>query len=313
MKRISTVLAAGAAFFLTSNAMAASYSYVCNACTTAQTREMVQGSRTGNYFVYDMTNRRITQWIVGTGRDIDHLPITPVAISPAVQNQFNYVQSLFDVAHKLDIDLSFIMPSMPKVTSISAIRDTTTYNATTSAFATGTDNRMSAFDLINTPANQQAAINAMQNQAGWLSSAPSPLQTALATFVSHFRVTQLIYPVPVVIRVTLQFPDGSTSRVVWNIDTNQWEYARGASRDAVGNPIPENQDQAVGGTANNQRYIFRSNPEGVNAALRQSQNFDNIGLRVGIPVFRNGSTWTVACVRVGGVNGTVNCTSSPSM
>ncbi len=50
-----------------------------------------------------------------------------------------------------------------------------------------------------------------------------------------------------------------------------------------------------------------------NAALRQSRNFRDIGLPVGVPVFRNGSTWTVACVRVGGINGTVNCTSTPSM
>jgi hypothetical protein len=172
---------------------------------------------------------------------------------------------------------------------------------------------MSAFDLINTPANQQAAIDAMESQSGWLSSVPSPLQGALATFTSHFIVTQTLYPVPVIIRVTLQFPDGSSSRVVWSIITNRWQYERGGSRDALGNPIPENPDQAAGGSANYQNYVFRSTPNGVNAALRQTQNFRSIGLPVGAPVFRNGSNWTVACVRVGGINGTVNCTATPSL
>lgn len=185
MKRIPLVLAGGVALCLTSNAFAASQSYVCNACTTAQARETVQGSRTGSYFVYDMTNRRVTQWVVGAGRDIDHLPIKAIAISPAVQDQFNYVQSLYDVSGTLDINLRFAMPPIPKATSFSALRGDTTHEPAISAYLTGADNRMSAFDLINTPANQQAAINAMRNQSGWLSSVPTKLQTALATFVSH--------------------------------------------------------------------------------------------------------------------------------
>lgn len=205
------------------------------------------------------------------------------------------------------------MPPMPKITSISAMRDNTVDQSMTLVLPMGTDNNMSAFDLINTPANQQAAINAMQNQSGWLSSIPSPLQAALATFVSHFSITQALYPVPVFIRVTLQFLDGSSSRVVWNVATNQWEYMKGSSRDASGNPIPENPDQAAGGSANYQNYVFKSTPDGVNAALRQAQNFRNIGLPVGVPVFRNGSNWTVACVRVGGPSGTVSCTASPTM
>jgi hypothetical protein len=139
MKKMSLVAAGSMAALWAINASAASYSYICNACTTAQTREMVQGSRTGDYFVHDMINRKVTHWAVGTGKDIDRLPITQVAITPAAQDQFNYVQALFDVARTLNIDLVFTMPPISKVTAISSIRDNTTYQPIGVMAPTGTD------------------------------------------------------------------------------------------------------------------------------------------------------------------------------
>lgn len=300
--------------FWSLSAAATSHSVVCNGCTSIQTRQLVQGSPTGDYFVYDMLNRKITHYGI-TGFDIDHQIITNVTITPAVQTQFNWVQQLFDVTGTLDIEIPYSNSTATKVASVNTLHASAMYSPPSVVVKTATPlgAPASAFDLINTPANQAAAIAAMQSQHPW-GNASLVIQTALASFTSHFTVAQAIYPVPTIITVTFTFSDASTSQITWNVNANRWDYVPGSSRDAVGNPIPENPDQAVGGAANRQNYVFPNTPDGVSAALSQSQNFSNIGLPVGEPVFRSGSNWGVACVRVGGPTAdtaSVSCTATP--
>lgn len=294
------------------SAAATSYSVVCNGCTTAQTLAVVQGSAYGDHFVYDMLNRKITHYSVLQGKDIDHQAITNVPITSAVQTQFNTVQQLFDVSGTLDIELAYSDTTATKAASVNTLHTAAVVSVPlVAAESTAAGASLSAFDVINTPANQTAAINAMKSQSAW-ANASLVLRTALASFTSHFAVTQTLYPVPTTISVTLKFNDETTCKVTWNVDTDQWEYVPGSSRDSVGNPIPENPDQAVGGAANRQNYVFADTPNGVSSALSQWQNFKNIGLPVGVPVFDEGSTWTVACVRVGGLGGSVTCTVIPT-
>jgi hypothetical protein len=124
-------------------------------------------------------------------------------------------------------------------------------------------------------------------------------------------VTQALYPVPTIISQTLTFADGSSIVIHWDVDANQWVVTPGSAKDGIGNPIPENPDQAAGGAAGRQNYSWPATNDGIGAASRASQNFGNIGLPVGVPVFRAGGTWTVACVRVGGAGGSVSCQGSP--
>jgi hypothetical protein len=293
------------------SAAATSYSAVCNGCTAAQTLALVQGSAYGDHFVYDMLNRTITHYSVQKGKDIDHQVITKVAITPSVQTQFNWVQQLFDVTQTLDVELTYDDSAATKAASLNTLHTSAVISVPlVAAESTSAGAQLSAFDLINTPANQLAALNrGMSSQTYW-DNANLAIRTALATFTSHFVATQAIYPVPVNISVTFIFGDLSTAKFTWNVNTNQWDYVPGASRDSQGNPIPENPDQAVG-AANRQNYVFPDTAGGVSAAYRQAQNFTNIGLPVGVPVFRSGSNWTVACVRVGGTDGTVSCTVVP--
>lgn len=303
-----TLIAASSSF----GAQAVSRSIVCNGCSPQQTLDRVRGSAYGDWYVHDMLNRRITHYSIMKGMDIDRQVIKDVPITPAVQQQFNWIQELYDTTQTLNIQLRFNASGAIKTASVNTLHIANTRNAPLVAFeATAAGASMSAFDLINTPANQRTAINYMisKPKTEWMDYG-LPLQTALATFTSRFAITQAIYPGPVIIQVTMEFNDGSTSKATWNINSNQWEYTLGSSLDAVGNPIPENPSQAVG-VNERQNYVYPNTPDGVNAALRAAHNFRNIGLPVNTPVFRSGSNWIVACVRVGGPAGSVSCTGTP--
>ncbi|WP_199100651.1 hypothetical protein [Dyella sp. ASV21] len=279
---------------------ATSYSQVCNGCTPQQTGQLLAGGGMppGDWYILDMVNRRITHYsVVASPVDVDKEHVSLVPITAPVQNDFNHIQALWDVTQTLDIQLSW-QSSAKKVAASSQLRRVEHPLALAST-GTPVGSDLSAFDLINTPANQAAALNQMMSAAGKWGAASLQLSAALSTFASYSSVTQAIFPRQVNIQVTVKFTDGSTSTFEFNTDQGEWQYKKGASKDAVGNPIPENPDQAVGGSNNNQRYVFPNTPGGVDAAYRQSQNFNNIGLPVGVPVFREGGTWIVACVRTG--------------
>jgi hypothetical protein len=288
---------------------ATSYSTVCNGCTQAQTRQLVQGSRQGDYFVHDMLNRTITHWsIIGTNPDT--AKITLIAITPAVQDQFNWVLKFYDGFGTLNYGWDTDVSSAVTQVSVNTLHTANKLITPIVAAGSAPGSPASAFDTINTPVNQNAAIAAATKWSTWGGASMNSV-ALLASFTSHFTATQVLYPVPVIISQTLHFLDGSTIAIHWDVDANKWVYTTGSAKDAIGNPIPENPDQAVGGQANRRNYVWPATNEGVGAASRASQNFGNIGLRVGVPVFRAGGTWTVACVRVGGITGTVSCTGSP--
>jgi hypothetical protein len=290
---------------------ATSRSVVCNGCSPDQTYQLVEGAAAGDYFVYDMLNRKVTHYGIVKGMDIDRQVIKNIPNTPSVQTQFDWVQRLFDVTSTLKVELSYDNFAVKKVATINVLHTSNVYsNPLANQRATPIGGTLTAFDLVNTPANQEAAVAAMRTQHPW-ANAELSIQTALASFTSHFTVSQAIYPIPVVIQVTFKFPDGSTSRIVWNVDANGWDYVSGSGRDAVGNPIPENPYQAAGGDANRQNYLFPGTPDGVGAAMSQWQNLNNIGLHIGVPEFRSGSNWGFACVRVGGKDGKANCTRMP--
>lgn len=289
---------------------AASYALVCNACTQQQTRQMVQGSAQGDYFVYDMLNRQITHWSI-TGSDPDTARLTLVPITTDVQTYYSYVQQLYDGAGTLDP--IWVTNASAAVVQASANTLHTSTKVMTPFVAAGSvpGSPVSAFDTINTPVNQNAAIAAATSWGTW-GQAGQNLEAIVATFASHFTPGQLLVPIPVIISQELTFSDGSTIVIHFDVTDYHWHYTIGSAKDSTGNPIPENPDQAAGGTIGRQNYVWPSSPNGINDALRASQNFNNIGLPVGTPVFRAGGTWTVSCVRVGGPDSPVSCTATPT-
>lgn len=310
MKKVFLATAALLAATWSMSSAATSYSLVCNGCTQQQTRLMVQGSAQGDYFVHDMLNRQITHWSV-TGTDPDTAHMALVAITPAVQTEFNWVLQLWDSVGTLDPIWTTVASGAVTQATVNVLHTSTRVNTALVGEGSPAGSPMSAYDTINTPSNQEAAIAAATGYSTWGSAAQN-LKAALASFTSHFVGTQIIYPVPVIITQIIELGDGSTISVHWDPNNNIWVYNPGSARDSSGNPIPENASQASGGAAQRANYVWQATAGGINDAMRASQNFSNIGLGVGAPVFRAGGSWSVACIRVGGPDGTVSCTATPN-
>lgn len=289
---------------------ATSFALVCNGCTQQETRQMVQGSEQGDYFVYDMLNRKITHWSV-TGTDPDSAHLANVPITASVQNYYSYVQQLYDSTGTLNPFWVTNASAAVVQASANVLHTSTKVMAPLAAAGSAPGSPLSAYDTINTPVNQNAAIAAATGWGTW-GQAGSNLEAGVAAFASHFTPGQILIPMPVIISQQLTLADGSSIVIHFDVNDFHWHYTTGSAKDSTGNPIPENPDQAAGGSAQRQNYIWSSTPNGINDALRATQNFLNLGLDVGTPVFRAGGTWTVACVRVGGPDGSVSCTGTPT-
>ncbi|MEO8778800.1 MAG: hypothetical protein ABI389_09020 [Rhodanobacter sp.] len=254
-----------------------------------------------------MINRDVTHFLITGNGDNQVMRVIPNTAS--VVTQFNWVQQLYDVTGTLDIELEWNDSAAQKATSKNALHTSAVYlpNLKVSLTETAAHTPLSAFDLVNTPANQNAAIQAMTKQGFWANPITA-VKNALATFTSHFTLTQALYPIPVTIRTTLELANGSTCQIIWDVNTNRYDYVLGSGKDSKGNSIPENPDQAAGGAIGRENYIFSNSINGIDAATRAWQNFNDIGSPVSAPEFRSGSEWEVACVRTGGPSGPVTCT-----
>jgi len=261
----------------------------------------------GDYFVFDMVNQRLTHWsIVGTP-DSQHM--TLVANSSQVTTQFNQVQQLYNATKTLNFSAVYNVSNAVTATVANPLHTAAVYSTPKQIMAaTGPGMPESAFDLVNTPANQSAALTAYGTET--FKAFGSYTEGWLATFTTYFTGVQALFPLPVIIDLTLQFSDGSTATWTWDPANERYVYVPGSGKDAIGNPIPESPAQVVGST-DRLNYIFPNTAAGTDALVRQLQNFNNIGVPAGAPVTTSTTGWGEACVRVGGPSGTVSCTPYP--
>lgn len=111
--------------------------------------------------------------------------------------------------------------------------------------------------------------------------------------------------VPIVMKITLEFPDGSTSVIQYDFKEGDFHYVEGSSHDAVGNPIPESPAEASG--IGSKTYVFPGTPEGSAAGAAQIDNLQKMGINIPYQVF--GSSWIIACSNVNG--NLPRCTAQP--
>lgn len=162
------------------------------------------------------------------------------------------------------------------------------------------DGNIDAFDVVSTPVyrNEVAAkINALAIQ-GW-PNLPNNVHLAIVRVLNFVGIGKIISS-PMTMVVNVRFADGTQSSYQWDSGTNTWTYVPGSSKDLSGNPIPETALAAAGGpNSDEQNYIFPPNVYGASDGANQVDNLHRLGISIDVPVSYYGSSWGIACVRVG--------------
>lgn len=285
---------------LTGVAKATVTATVCNGCGPAALRQEALDEGNGDHYLYDFINHKLTHYSIAGQTPLMTfkgliLPqrstyITQVPINQATQTLFNAVQDFYvangnsvyaTTTGKVNVNTSL----QPAAITMSSIGPT--------PMADGSG-YMTAFDMVQIPAYRQAAINTQTNFSNF-DAYPNVIRAAAGTVLSSVNYVPLV-KVPIMMLITLSFPDGSTSVISYNFTSQAFEYVEGSSKDAVGNPIPETPLEASGGGS--KTYVFPATLPGLAAGSAQILNMQKMGINIPTTVFS--SSWTIACSNIVG-------------
>lgn len=260
---------------------------VCNGCNLVDRRALAVESGPGDYFIFDVVNRKLVHWLVNQDTSAQLL-----ALSSDQQSVYNAVQQFYDSTGTLDVsghvDLSIDRPiplSLYKLQAASA----------------SSGDKATAFDVVTTPLIKQQALNQLA-QASSISGFTNQVLLAfktLANYVSSINILGTGIKIPVNSQVVAVMPDNSHFIATFDFNTGSFIYVKGSARDAVGNPIPEDAISAAGGPESIQKYIYPNTPEGHESGRLGAQHLKEIGALIDVPVDFLHGAWTVACTRVG--------------
>ncbi|UJJ50585.1 MULTISPECIES: hypothetical protein [Rhodanobacter] len=270
---------------------------VCNACGPADLRQEALDEGNGDHYLYDFVNQKITHYnisgltprLTSTGMTLTATStyITIVPIDSATQSVFNAVQNFYVSNH------DSVYATAKEQVSVSINQTQFGLNARHSRLTAMSGTRpMTAFDMVQVPVYRQMAIDT-QTSFSHLDAYPNVVRAAAGTVLNVVNVVPFV-KVPIIMDITLEFPDHSTSVIRYNFNEQKFEYIEGSSKDGVGNPIPETPQEVSGGGS--KTYIFPAGPNGAAAGSAQLTNLERMGIRTPVAIYHSG--WTLACSNV---------------
>lgn len=270
---------------------------VCNACGPADLRQEALDQGNGDHYLYDFVNHKITHYsiagltprLASTGMVLTATStyITIVPIDSATQSVFNAVQDFY-VANN-----NSVYATAGEQISVSVNQEQFGLNVRHLGLtATSGTRPMTAFDMVQVPVYRQMAIDT-QTSFSHLDAYPNVVRAAAGTVLNIVNIVPLV-KVPIIMDITLEFPDHSTSVIRYNFNEQKFEYVEGSSKDGVGNPIPETPQEVSGGGS--KTYVFPAGPIGEAAGSAQLANLERMGINIPVTVYHSG--WMMACSNV---------------
>lgn len=301
------IFAAVALLGFSSASFATQSAFICNACSVTEVHREALDWGNGDLYYFDMIARKVTHLRVsgvGNNRISSQITATPlagptiatIAITAAEQSEFNATQAIYDVNGSLNVG-GKSQVSIQLVVKAAVVHESAVFNFAPQPNS-NSNGTMNAFDIINTPANQNAAINKATDPStfgGFIESQ----RVILSNFVNNAAVIQKIMPNPTTIISQIVFPDGSLFLMSYDYNLRNFAYLPGSAKDSYGNSIPDNAIAAAGGVNSTRNYPYPGSADGVLVGTEMLGTLRGVGAVVGAVDIHG--DFVIACVNAGGV------------